>query len=193
MTSPTYLHVFDPETDQWVPATDDLLASVKAVSLQKSIQASFARPSGGVTYAAGDAVSNSASAPVPISFPAAARVNGGSGLIIGARHVKQSTVAAQFRLWLYRVAPTAVNDDAVQPLLWANRLNRVGFVDFTHTATTGASDSTSAHGIFPGAAGPMPFVTDPAGTGLFGLLQATTSYVAPSAEGHMIELFLTQN
>ena len=193
MTATTYLHVYDTETGQWVPATDDLLASVKAVSLQKSIQESFARPASAVTLAAGDAVSNSASAPAVLQFPDAGRVNGGSGLIIGARHVKQSTVAAQFRLWLYRVAPTPVNDDAALPLLWANRATRIGPIDFNHVATTGGSDSTSAHGLFPGAAATLPFSCDAAGAGLFGLLQATSTYASPSAEGHLIELFLTQN
>lgn len=189
----TYLHVYDTDTGEWVPATDDLLASVKAVSLQKSVQASFNRPAGSVTYSAGDAVSNSASSPAVLSFPGVARVNGGSGLIIGARHVKQSTVAAQFRLWLYRVTPTPVNDDAAQPLLWANRASRIGSIDFSHSAASGGSDSTSAYGIFPGAAGPLPFAADAAETTLFGLLQTTAGYVAPASEGHLIELSVTQN
>lgn len=162
---------------------------VLAGGYQKIVTATFTRPSDTTAYAAQDAVSNSTSAPTILTFANAARFTGGSGLILSARHVKNSTTTANatFRLYLYRATASAVNDNAQFPLLWANRSNRIGHIDFTHTTQGTGSDSTSALTTFVN----LPFVAD--GTSLFGQLQVTAAYTPASGEQHYLELAIAQN
>jgi hypothetical protein len=181
------LHVFDSATNQWVPATSELLNSVKAVGFQSTVSTTFTRPADTTAYAAGDAVSNATSSPAILSFAGAARAAGGSGLILSARHIKNNTTAASFRLWLYREAATAVNDNVQFPLLWANRSNRIGFIDFAHTTGGTGSDSSSSLVTFAN----LPFSL--VGTALFGQLTTTAGYTPASGEQHFIELSIAQN
>lgn len=163
--------------------------SVLAGGFQRVISAAFTRPSDTTAYAAQDAVSNSTSSPTILTFANAARFTGGSGLILSARHLKNSTTtaSANFRLYLYRASVAAVNDNAQFPLLWANRAIRLGFIDFTHTTQGTGSDSSSALATFVN----LPFVAT--GTSLFGQLQATAAYTPTSGEQHFIELAIVQN
>ena len=184
------LHVFDTATNQWVPATNDLLNSVKAVGYQAAPSVLFTRPSDTTAYAAQDAVSNSTSAPALLQFSGAARANGGSGIIVSARHLKSSTALANFRLHLYRNnAASPVNDNAPFPLLFANRGNRIGFIDFNHGTGGTGSDSTNALSTFVN----LPFVCDAATSSLFGILTTLTGYPPVSGEQHFIELQIGQN
>jgi hypothetical protein len=180
------LHVFDSATNQWVAATSELLNSVKAVGFQATVSTTLTRPADTNAYAAGDAVSNATSSPTILTFSGAARAAGGSGLILSARHVKNNTTAANFRLWLYRQTVAAVNDNAPFPLLWANRANRVGFIDFNHSTGGTGSDSSSALATFVN----LPFSA--AGTALFGQL-TTAGYTPTSGEQHFLELSIAQN
>jgi hypothetical protein len=163
--------------------------NVLAGGFQKIVSASFTRPSDTTAYAAQDALSNSTTTPTILTFADATRFTGGSGLILSARHAKNSTTTANatFRLYLYRATVTAVNDNAQFPLLWANRANRIGHIDFTHTTQGTGSDSTSALTTFVN----LPFIAT--GTSLFGQLQATAAYSPASAEQHYIELAIAQN
>lgn len=150
----------------------------------------FSRPADTSAYAAQDVVSNSTSAPALLEFADAARENGGSGIIVSARHLKNSTATGGFRLHLYcNNNATPVNDNAQFPLLFANRLNRIGFIDFSHISGGTGSDSTSALTVFTG----LPFVCDSASSSLFGILTALTAYTPASAEQHFIELAVVQN
>jgi hypothetical protein len=176
-------HHFNSETGRWEPASDD----VKAVGFQASVSASFTRPADTTAYAAGDAVSNATSSPAILQFPGAARVAGASGLILSARHIKNNTTAASFRLWLYRETAAAVNDNAQFALLWANRANRIGFIDFAHTTGGTGSNSSSSLATFVN----LPFSL--VGTALFGQLTTTGGYTPASGEQHFIELFIAQN
>lgn len=162
---------------------------VLAGGYQKIVSASFTRPSDTNAYSALDAVSNSTTAPTILTFADSARFAGGSGLILSARHIKNSTTTANatFRLFLYRSTVSAVNDNAQFALLWANRVTRIGFIDFTHTTQGTGSDSTSALTTFVN----LPFVAT--GTSLFGQLQATAAYQPASGEQHYIELAIAQN
>lgn len=153
--------------------------------------ASFTRPSDTTAYAAQDVVSDSTTAPALLTFAGAARVNGGSGLILSARHLKSSTTTtgASYRLHLYRVAPTTINDNAQFTLLYANRASRIGFIDFNHASGGTGSDSTSALATFVN----LPLVCDAASASLFGILVASAAYTPTSGEQHFIELAIAQN
>ena len=151
--------------------------------------ATFTRPNDTTTYAAFDSISNSTSSPTAMTFAASARAAGGSGLILSARHIKNSatTANATFRLHLYRDTIAAVNDNAQYPLLWANRANRIGHIDFSHTTMGTGSDSSSSLVTYVG----LPFIA--AGTALYGRLIALAAYTPAAQEQHFIELQIAQN
>lgn len=184
------LHVFDTATNQWVPATSDLINSVKAVGYQKGVSASFTRPADTNAYVSQDVVSNSTTAATLLTFAGAGRTNGGTGLILSARHMKSSTVVANFRLHLYRVNTIGViNDNAQFSLLYANRAHRIGFIDFNHLQGGTGSDSTNALTPFVN----LPFVCDAAVSAIYGVLTTTGGYTPTSGEQHHIELGIVQN
>lgn len=184
------LHVFDTASNGWVPATSDLLNSVKAVGYQANSSVLFTRPSDTTAYAAQDVVSNSTTAPALLQFSGAARANGGSGIIISARHLKTGSAISSYRLHLYRNnSASPVNDNAPFALLFANRLNRIGFIDFNHGGGGTGSDSTNSLATFVN----LPFVCDAATSSLFGILTTTAGYTPVSGEQHFIELSIGQN
>jgi hypothetical protein len=157
---------------------------------QVAASALFARPSDTTPYSALDAVSNSTSVPALIEFTGSARALGGSGVILSARHLKNSTAIASFRLHLYRASTaSAVNDNAQFALLFANRSTRIGFIDFAHSTGGTGSDSTNALSTFVN----LPFICDAATSSLFGILTTTSGYTPASAEQHFIELQIGQN
>jgi hypothetical protein len=154
--------------------------------------ASFTRPGDTAPYAANDVVCNSTSAPTLLEFPSAAAGLGKGGVIVSARHMKTgtTTAGATFRLQLYRVGTvTPINDNAQFAMLWANRANRVGFIDFTHQIAGTGSDTTSALTTYVG----LPFVCNAATSSLFGVLTVTAAYTPGNAEQHYIELAISQN
>lgn len=166
-------------------------ATVTAAGFGVITTASFTRPADTTAYAAQDVVSNSTSSPVVLTFSGAARANGGSGIILAARHLKNSTTTtgATYRLHLYKVAPTAINDNAPFTLLYANRASRIGFIDFNHATGAAGSDSSNALTTIVN----LPFVCDAAASSLFGILTVTSAYTPTSGEQHFIELSISQN
>ena len=172
------------------PVTDaPSSATLLVAGSQVAVSASFTRPANTTPYTALSVISDSTTAPTILTFANSARVSGGSGLILSARHTKSSTTiaAANFRLWLYRATVANINDGSQFPLLYANRTNRFGFIDFTHTTQGTGSDSTSSLVTFVN----LPFVATT--TSLFGVLVALGAYVPTSGEQHYIELQIAQN
>lgn len=166
--------------------------TLSAGGLQIITTAFFTRPADTTAYAAQDVVSNSTSAPAVLTFAGAARANGGSGLILSARHIKNSTTTAgaTYRLHLYKVSTiTPINDNAQFTMLYANRSNRIGFIDFSHAAGGTGSDSTNALSTFQN----LPFVCGASSTSLFGILTVSAAYTPTSEEQHFIELSIAQN
>jgi hypothetical protein len=153
--------------------------------------ATFARPADTTAYAAKDAVSDSTSAPTVLTFAGAGRVVAGTGYITGMRFMTdQSTNVAQFRLHLYSIAPTAINDNAAQTLLWANRAKRVGYIDIGPLSTEG-SGSDAASGLNTDIR--LPYKCDTADTNLYGLLETLTAFTPASAQNVYIVIACDQN
>jgi hypothetical protein len=151
----------------------------------------FARPADTTAYAAKDAVSNSTSAPTVLTFAGAGRVNAGTGYVTGMRLMTdQSTNVAQYRLHLYSIAPTAINDNAAQTLLWANRTKRVGYIDIGPLTTEG-SGSDAASGLNVDIR--LPYKCDTADTNLYGLLETLTAFTPASAQNFYLTLSLDLN
>ena len=177
-------------TGAGVPTYTDPGDVIVAAGAQVAKSATFTRPADTTAYAAQDVVSNSTTAPVVLTFADCGRVNGGSGVILSARHMKQgATATPNYRLHLYRVAPSAQNDNAQFTLLFANQDRRIGFIDFVHQ--TGGTGSDCSNALTPFVN--LPFVCDSAQDNLYGILTTTSGYTPVSAEQHFIELSVVQN
>ena len=144
------------------------------------------RPADTNAYAAKDAVSDSTSAPTVLTFSNIARLNGGSGYITKARLMtNQSSNIARYRLHLYHTAPAAINDNSQFTLLWANRTNRVGYIDFDALNTEGTgSDAAGALNT----AIRLAFVCAAASDDLIGRLETLDAFTPANAQVFYIEL-----
>jgi len=153
--------------------------------------ASFTRPANTTAYTAKDAVANSASSPAVLTFSDMAGEEGGAGYLVKARLMtNQSANAARFRLHLFHTAPTPVNDNDQQTLLWANRANRVGHVDFDacQTEGTGSDAANTSNTTLR-----LAFVCAAASKVLYGLLEALDAFTPASEQQFFVELSAEQN
>src|SRR3990172_3086494 len=101
-----------------------------------TLEASYTRPANTTAYTANDALSESTSAPTALTFGTAANIRA-NGWLIGARCVDAVNAATlpQLRLFLFRVSPTAVNDNAAFTLTDANLQDCIALLNFiTFTA-----------------------------------------------------------
>lgn len=149
------------------------------------------RPANTTAYAALDAVSDSTTSPTVLTFSNAARVNVGSGYVVGARLMTdQAANVARFRLHLFHTSPTAINDNAAFTLLYANRATRVGVIDFPAMDDEG-SGSTGAEARNVDVR--LPFVCAAASDDLFGLLEVLDAFTPASGQKFYAELVIDQN
>lgn len=171
-------------------ADDDMVRAVGAVS---SVAAGeLTRPANTTAYAAKDAVSDSDSAPTLLNFANVARENGGSGYIVKARlFSNQSTLTARFRLHLFHTAPTPINDNSPYTLLYANRANRIGYIDFPAAGTEGSGSDAASSLVTPNVSGgmlPLAFVCADNDPDLYGMLEALDAFTPASGQKFYIEL-----
>ncbi|MGL5922137.1 hypothetical protein [Chroococcidiopsis sp.] len=154
------------------------------------VQATLTRPADTTVYAANDAITNSTSTPQPINFASSARIDAGSGVVVGARLTKNNNnlTNASFRLWLYAGVPGVPNDNATFAQQWADRTVRLGYIDFTSPIQ--GADCVSFIGAFPN--NQYAFKLN-GGTSLFGILQALAAYGPASGEQFFIELAILQD
>jgi hypothetical protein len=80
------------------------------------------------TYVSGDYVGESG---VPMTFANSARVNNGTGVIVGAVLVDYALQSVAGELWLFDTAPTPPNDSAAWTITDANAARCLGIVPFT--------------------------------------------------------------
>lgn len=157
-----------------------------------AVAASFSRPTDTSPYTALDVVCDSASAPTVLSFSNIARVNQGSGYITKARLLTdQKTNTARFRLHLFSASPTAINDNSPFLLLWANRADRVGYIDFDACITEDSSNSTAAGAL--NASIRLAFNCASASRTLYGILETRDGFTPANAQNFYIELTAEQN
>lgn len=155
----------------------------KAITL---VSAEFTRPADTTAYAAGDAVSNSTSAPVLMEFTAAPH-NGERGIIRSLRFTKSDndTTNADFRVHLFSVAITAVNDNAAFSLAFADRGNRIGHIDIADTDLIGGAANEAYRSDFV-----LPFECASNDNKLYALIEARGAYTPGSEEQFFVELGL---
>lgn len=147
-------------------------------------EASFTRPNDTTAYAASECVSNSTSAPALLNFANVLPNAGGDGYIVAARaFTNASAFNTLLRLHLYKVSTiTPINDNAAFTLLFANRANRVGFIDFSGWTTGGSgSDAAGTLGLFPGSGSSLPIELASGQTSLWGMVE-TRAVFTPTAQ-----------
>ena len=119
---------------------------VQAGGFTPDCYAHLTRATGTTQYTANDLIANSgtASAVVPLRFPAC-RQDNGSGIITGGRIVKSTdtTTALSLRLWLFAAQPFAAGgyaaDNAALTFTFASMARFIGFIDFTTWIDAGST------------------------------------------------------
>lgn len=138
----------------------------------------FTRPNDTNAYAAGDCVATSTSAPVLQSITVE------PGMIVGAKLVSGKTggtiPAGSFRLRLYNASITQPNDNAVIPMLWANRTKSI--LDVTFNCVTGGSGSDAV----ADKQSVMPILNQ--GTTIYYLIESLGAYTPVELQGFYVEL-----
>lgn len=167
------------------------------IGVTNVVEASLTRPANTTAYAAGDAVSNSTSAPVPLTFTNAVRETGGVGVVVSASIATNSneTTKPDLELWLFDAIPTATNDNAAFVVSDADILNVVGVFAFATSAWRGGTAGTGGTSFAQGAwlaNTPAPLFRLAAGTSLYGLLVARNTYTPISGEVFHVKLGISQ-
>jgi hypothetical protein len=158
------------------------------------ISASITRPSDTTAYAAGDAATNSTTAPVVSTFTGAARVAAGSGTIVAATLIDSANQATKgnFELWLFDTTATPDNDNAVFTPTDAECLTLVGVIPFGAAIVGDATSGAGGNAVYPVQGLGMPFKL-PSGSDLFGLLVVRNAYTPVSAEVFTMRLHILQD
>lgn len=147
-------------------------------------ETSFTRPSDTTTYAAGDVVCNSTSAPTVLTFANTARLSGLGGIIQSAQLIlsTRATLAGVFELWLFDTTVTATNDNTAWNISDAQLATAIGCVNFSVRVDGDASSNCIYAPTNIGLAYKC------AATSLFGVLIARNAYVPANAESFTIRL-----
>lgn len=161
----------------------------------RQITTTLTRPADTTAYAAGDAVTDSTSSPTVITFASAARVNNGSGTIIGATCVDSANQAtkAQLELWLFDTTATPDNDNAAFTPTDAELLTIVGVIPFNVWYVGDATSGAGGNAVSVAANLSLAYQCGAASTSLFGLVVVRNAYTPVSAEQFSIRLRCMQD
>lgn len=138
--------------------------------------ATLTRPNDTTAYAAGDVVSNSASATTPLALPLA-RVEGGSGYLVAARlSTSKKSITPRMRVHLFNASdPTLAADNAAWRELFADASKRLGYFDLPAMST--AADTTNSNMARAlDLALRIPFVAAAAALNLYAVLETLDAF-----------------
>jgi len=169
------------------------LISVSGVS-RVSVSTTVAVPAT-TDYAAEDVLSDSASAGTSWTFSNVVAEEGGSGTIVNALCICQTTqVTHRPTLYLYNVVPTSnLNDNAGNAApSWTDRAGYIGKITFPALSDKGGATETEVN---PGSGGlPKPFVCGVTLRDIYGILITEDAITAESAgHSYLINLLIDQN
>lgn len=151
--------------------------------------ASFTRPADTAAYAVGDLVANSTTAGsvVPLAL-AAARVNAGTGLVRRVRLATSRTGltgAEQFRVHLFKTAPTCTNGDNGAFAVNGIAAVHLGFADVT--LTQGFTDGSKGVGA-PSTGSDILFDAAAGSQSIHALIEARSAYTPAASETFTVAL-----
>jgi len=159
-----------------------------------TVSGSFTRPADTTAYTAGDVVSNSTSSTTLLSISGCARVNAGSGYIVGARLITdKKSITPRVRVHVYNASnPTVAADNAAMDIRYADVSKRIGFFDLPAMSTgTDSTNSTSSQAQDKTLR--FPFVCAASSTTLYFLLEALDAFTPASGEAFTLVVDCDQN
>lgn len=207
-TAPLYVAIDNNNSD----SMDLVLVSVHATTKTDSVQAvsvvradgsvdgtpvkvtaAVTRPNDTNTYAAGDAVTDSTSAPTIMTFASAARAANRSGSIVAARLIDSASVAVKgsFELWLFDTTVTPDNDNAVFTPTDAEVLTCIGVIPFTLSYVGDATVGSGGNCIYIGTLSEPINFTSVTGN-LFGEIVVRNAYIPVAQEIFTVQLSIEQ-
>lgn len=113
----------------------------------------------GTSYASGDFVGENGAA---FEIPGAARINGGSGVIMSATLIDAALQSVAAEAWLFDSAPTPPNDSAAWTITDADALKCIGVIPFS------TYYASAANSVSPAQNQNIGFTTGSASTSLYG-------------------------
>jgi hypothetical protein len=168
-----------------MPLTDAFGTPFNPVADRKRITASFTRPSDTTQYAAGDVV-GPVTTPAAMSFPNAAKGNGGSGRILELMMAfdLETITTATFRLHFFNATLTPQADNAAFTGVSTNPSTYLGYIDPPILVTqAGGTLGQIRHTINSTTTSGLPFYYQCAdgGSGLWVVITALGTYTPKSA------------
>lgn len=159
-------------------------------------QDSFSRPADSTQYAAGDAVTDSTSAPTPLEWEVG-RVRGGTGIIVSAILLMSSAQATKLdaHLWLFSATLVPPVDNGACDLSDAEALTFLGVIDFgvVPEAITNPTVGAGGNCCFIQRALDLVFECAAGSKKLYGFLVAQNTYTPVSAETLAVSLGVLQD
>lgn len=158
------------------------------------INASVTRPADTTAYAAGDAVTDSTSAPTVITFTNVAKANNGGGTIVSAELIDSANQSTKgiFELWVFDTTVTPDNDNAVFTPTDAELATLVGIIPFDVSYVGDAQSGANGNAVYQANFLNLPFKAGAASRNLFGLLVVRNAYTPVSGEVFTIRLNVSQ-
>lgn len=149
----------------------------------KRISASVTRPADTVVYAAGDAVTDSTTAPTALTFSSIAAQTGGTGLIVKALLVDSANQSTKgvFELWLFKDSPTPDNDNAPFTPTDTECEGLIGVIDFTTAKVGDATSGAGGNCVYEVQGLNLEYITD-GDANIYGLVVVRNGYTPVSAE-----------
>ena len=167
----------------------------------KWIAQSITRPANTTAYAAGDAASDT-SGDAHYTFPTPSRAQSG-GVGVGTACIEEATLLdsanqatlPDLELWLFRVDPAVVADNAAIAFTDAELAELVGVIDFPQSlfkvglATSGAGGNAVCHITALG----INFIPKAGANNLYGQLVVRNAYTPVSGEVFTVTLKISQD
>ena len=154
------------------------------------VSAELTRPADTSAYAALDCINNATSGQTLPTITNVARVNGGAGYIIYARLTTDNkNNTARHKVHLYNQTVTAVADNAPFPMLYVNKLKKVGEITFDAMSTEG---STSDCAVAARSDVFIPFKCDTGLTTLYWMLETLDSRTQVASENFSLVIGVDQ-
>jgi hypothetical protein len=163
----------------------------------KSVQvsSSFTRPADTTAYAAGDNMSDSTTSPTANTITGCARVNAGSGVILGAILIDSANqaTAGQFEAWVFDTTWTPDNDNAAFTPTDAECATAVAIIPLTTSYIGDATSGAGGNRVYFSDAVNRSFKCGASSTSLFWALVARNAYTPVSGEIFSLRLSISQD
>jgi hypothetical protein len=158
------------------------------------VSTEFTRPSDTTAYTAGDVVSNATSSNSLMVMTDLARINGGTGYIVGCRlSTDKKSITPRFRVHLFSATdPTFSVDNVAYKDLYADGIKRLGYFDLpamiTSTDTTNSDMSRSIDLTLR-----LPYKAASNTKSIYALLETLDAFTPASAEKFTLILYADNN